>query len=56
MRSLRTSIIDPKNVAGLVYLSNGLRTFLTINMGSVGQRAAKSLAVKIRGLKKKSAV
>ena len=36
----------------VVYLSNGFRTFLTINMGSVGQRAAKLPAVKVGGLKK----
>ena len=38
----------------MVYLSNGFRTFHIINMGSLGQRAAKLLAVKVRGLKKKS--
>ena len=36
----------------VVYLSNGFRTFHTINMGSVGQRAAKLLAVNVGGLKK----
>ena len=36
----------------MVYLSNGFRTFNTVNMGSVGQRAAKLLAVNVGGLKK----
>ena len=40
----------------MVYLSNGFRTFHTINMGSVGQRAAKLLAVNVGGLKKESAI
>ena len=33
----------------------GVKSFQIINMGSVGQRAAQLLAVKIKGLKKKSA-
>ena len=37
-----------------MYLLNGFRTFHTINMGSVGKRAAKLLAVNVGGLKKKS--
>ena len=37
----------------MIKLSNGFRTFHTINMGSVGQRAAKLLAVNVKGLKKK---
>ena len=32
------------------------RSFNTVNMGSVGQRASKLLAVKVGGLKKKSAI
>ena len=40
----------------VVYLSNGFRTFHTINMKSVAQRAAKLLAVNVGGLKKKSAI
>ena len=36
----------------MVYLSNGFRTFHNINMGYVGQRAAKLLAVKVGVLKK----
>ena len=39
----------------MAYLSNGFRTFHTINIGSVGQRAAKLLAVNVEVLKKKSA-
>ena len=36
----------------LKYLFKGLRSFNTVNMGSVGQRASKLLAVKVGGLKK----
>ena len=36
----------------MIKLSNGFRTFHTIDMGSVGQRAAKLLAVNVGGLKK----
>ena len=32
------------------------RSFNTVNMGSVGQRASELLAVKVGGLKKKSAI
>ena len=38
------------------YLFNGFRSFDIVNMGSVGQRASKLLAVKVGGLKKKSAI
>ena len=54
MRSLQKSIIDPKTrwaVELVIYLSNGFGTFHNINMGSVGQRAAKLLSFKVRGLK-----
>ena len=40
----------------LKYLFKGFRSFNTVNMGSVGQRASKLLAVKVGGLKKKSAI
>ena len=40
----------------LKYLFKGFRYFNTVNMGSVGQRASKLLAVKVGGLKKKSAI
>ena len=33
----------------------GFRSFITKNLGSVGQRVAKLLAIKVGGLKKKSA-
>ena len=36
------------------YLFKGFRSFNTVNMGSVGQKASKLLAVKVGGLKKKS--
>ena len=55
MRAMQKSIIGPKRswaVELVVYLSNLFRTFHTINMGSVGQRAEKLLAVNIGGLKK----
>ena len=39
----------------VVYFSKGFRSFHTGNMGSVGQRAAKLPALKVGGLKKKSA-
>ena len=39
----------------VVYFSKGFRSFHTGNMGSVGQRVAKLPALKVRGLKKKSA-
>ena len=39
----------------LRHLFNGFRSFSIVNMGSVGQRASKLLAVKVGGLKKKSA-
>ena len=38
------------------YLFKGFWSFDTVNMGSVGQRALKLLAVKVGGLKKKSAI
>ena len=37
-------------------IEKGFRSLNTINLGSVGQRAGKLLAVKLRALKKKSAV
>ena len=40
----------------LKYLFERFRYFDTVNMGSVGQRASKLLAVKVGGLKKKSAI
>ena len=39
----------------LVYLFKRFRSFNAENLRSVGQRAAKLLAVKVGGLKKKSA-
>ena len=39
----------------LAYFHKGFRSFSAKNLGSVGQRAAKLLAVKVGGLKKKSA-
>ena len=39
----------------LVYLFKRFRSFNAENLKSVGQRAAKLLAVKVGGLKKKSA-
>ena len=39
----------------LIYFEKGLRSFYSGNIGSVGQRAAKLLGVKIRVLKEKSA-
>ena len=59
MRSLRQSIIDPKNAAELLkwlyIFQMGLELSILL-MGSVGQRAAKLLAVNVGGLKKKSAI
>ena len=40
----------------LKYLFKGFRSFNTVNMGPVGQRALKLIAVKVGGLKKKSAI
>ena len=40
----------------LKYLFEGFRSFNIVNMGSVGQRASKLLAVKVGGLKKKFAI
>ena len=40
----------------LKYLFKRFRSFNTVNMGSFGQRASKLLAVKVGGLKKKSAI
>ena len=37
------------------HFEKGFRSFIAENVGSVGQRAAKLLAVKVGGLKKKSA-
>ena len=39
----------------MVYFFKRLRSFNIVNMGSVGQRASKLIAVKVGGLKKKSA-
>ena len=39
----------------LIFVGKGFRYFHTGNIGCVGQRAAKLLAVKVGGLKKKSA-
>ena len=39
----------------VMYIGRGFRSFHTGNMGSVGQRAAKLLAVKVGGLKNKCA-
>ena len=39
----------------LIYFKEGFRSFHPFDIGSVGQRAARLLAVKIGGLKKKSA-
>ena len=39
----------------LIYFEEGFRSFHTFNIGSIGQRAAKLLAVKVGGLKKKFA-
>ena len=39
----------------LKYLFKGFRSFNTVNMKSIGQRAVKLLAFKVGGLKKKSA-
>ena len=39
----------------LVYFLRRFRSFNALNMGFVGQRASKLLAVKVGGLKKKSA-
>ena len=39
----------------LLYFSKGFRSFNAKNLESVGQRAAKLLAIKVGGLKKKSA-
>ena len=39
----------------LMYIERGLRSFHTGNIGSVGQRATKLLAFKVKGLPKKSA-
>ena len=36
----------------LIHFKEGYRSFHTSNIGSVGQRAAKLLAVKVGGLKK----
>ena len=36
----------------LIYFGKGFRSFHTVNMGSVGQRAVKLLAVKVGGQKK----
>ena len=52
MRSLQTSIIDPKNAAGLLnwwcIFQMGLeRSILHIDMGSVGQKAAKLMKKRI---------
>ena len=39
----------------LIYFGKGFRSFQKANTGSFGQRTAKLLAVKVVGLKKKSA-
>ena len=39
----------------LIHFKEGFRSFHTSNLGSVSQRAAKLLAVKVEGLKEKSA-
>ena len=39
-----------------IYFLKRFKSFNTVNMGSVGQRASKLLAVKFGGLKKKSAI
>ena len=39
----------------MLYFGKGLRSFNTENLGSVGKRASKLLAVKVGCLKKKSA-
>ena len=39
----------------LPYIERGFRSFHTDNIGSIGQRGAKLLAVKVGGLKKKYA-
>ena len=39
-----------------VYFFRRFRSFNAVNMGSVGQRAAKLLAVNVGGLKKESAI
>ena len=39
----------------MIYFGKGFRSFYTGNIGSVGQRAAKLLIVKVGGFKKKSA-
>ena len=49
------SKIDLKNPANHLIFSNlfkGVRSFNTISIGSVGQRASKLLAVKVGGQKK----
>ena len=40
----------------MLYFKKGFRSFNTENFGSVGQRASKLPAVKVGGLKKKSAI
>ena len=50
--------MNPKNPASLLIfgiLFKRFRTLNAVNMGSVGQRAEKLLAVNVGGLKKKSA-
>jgi len=44
-----------KNTLTFETVLKGFRSFNAKNLGSVGQRAAKLLAVKVGGLKKKSA-
>ena len=39
----------------LMYKGKGFRSFLKGNVGSIGQSTSKLLAVKVRGLQKKSA-
>ena len=59
MRSLREGKNHPYNAASLLIfgvLFKKFRCFNAENLGSVGQRAAKLLAVNIGGLKKKSAI
>ena len=55
MRSFWESKTYPKIVASILIFGILLKEFDTIDLGSFGQRALKLLAVKVGGLKKKSA-
>ena len=54
LKEQNQSLIYCQPLELLIYLGKGIKYFYTSNIGAIGQKAAKLVAVKVRGYKKKS--